>query len=46
MELSHKNTVCNILICILPEKRDKDWQVYIDYRDISIWDHGCQVESL
>lgn len=36
MEQAHKNTVCNISICILSEKRDKDWQVYIDHRDISI----------
>jgi len=36
MERAHKNTVRNISICILSEKRDKDWQVYIDHRDISI----------
>lgn len=35
-ERPHKNTVYNIPICISPKKRDKDWQVYIDHRDISI----------
>lgn len=34
--MARKNMACNISISILPEKRDKDWQVYTDHRDISI----------
>lgn len=36
IERPRKNTACNISICILAEKRDKDWQVYTDHRDTSI----------